>query len=65
MARAAAKAKPIDNVQGEITKLKTVNNTLKVRIDDLKTFQPLTDNQKIFFDAYKRGDYFIALPLVL
>ena len=32
-----------------------------MRIDDLKTFQPLTDNQKQFFDAYKRGDYFIAL----
>ena len=34
---------------------------LKVRIDDLKTFQPLTDNQKKFFEAYKRGDYFVAL----
>jgi predicted ribonuclease YlaK len=32
-----------------------------VRIDDLKTFDPLTDNQKLFFDAYKRGDYFVAL----
>lgn len=37
------------------------NNTLKVRIDDLKTFDPLTANQKLFFDSYKRGDYFIAL----
>ena len=36
-------------------------NALKVRIDDLKTFEPLTDNQKIFFDAYKQGDYFVAL----
>jgi predicted ribonuclease YlaK len=34
---------------------------LRVRIDDLKTFEPLTDNQKLFFDAYKRGDYFVAL----
>ena len=25
---------------------------LNIRIDDLKTFQPLTDNQKIFFDAW-------------
>ncbi len=39
----------------------TVSNSLKVRIDDLKTFDPLTTNQKHFFDAYKRGDYFIAL----
>ena len=41
--------------------LKAVNNTLRIRIDDLKTFQPLTENQKKFFDAYKIGDYFIAL----
>jgi predicted ribonuclease YlaK len=36
-------------------------NHLKLRIDDLKTFQPLTENQKKFFDAYKQGDYFVAL----
>ena len=36
-------------------------NALKIRIDDLKTFDPLTNNQKLFFDAYKRGDYFVAL----
>ena len=38
-----------------------VNNTLKIRLDDLKTFDPLTENQKLFYDAYKRQDYFIAL----
>lgn len=37
------------------------NNTLRIKLDHLKTFQPLTDNQKKFYDAYKRGDYFIAL----
>ena len=36
-------------------------NRLKLRIDDLHTFKPLTDNQKKFFDAYRLGDYFIAL----
>ena len=36
-------------------------NALKLRLDDLKTFQPLTDHQKDFFSAYKRGDYFVAL----
>lgn len=36
-------------------------NHLKLRIDDLKTFAPLTDNQKKFYDSYKLGDYFIAL----
>ena len=25
-------------------------HALKIRIDDLKTFQPLTNNQKIFFE---------------
>jgi len=37
------------------------HQSLKVRIDDLRTFDPLTDNQRLFFDAYKRGDYFVAL----
>lgn len=40
---------------------KNNNNTLKLKLDSLKTFAPLTDNQKIFYDAYKRGDYFVAL----
>ena len=40
---------------------KKPSNHLKLRLDDLKTFQPLTDNQKKFFDAYKQQDYFIAL----
>ena len=43
------------------TKHQPVNNALKIKLDHLKTFDPLTDNQKLFFDAYKRGDYFIAL----
>ena len=36
-------------------------NRLKIRLDDMKTFQPLTENQNNFFQAYKQGDYFIAL----
>jgi predicted ribonuclease YlaK len=36
-------------------------NRLRLRLDDMKTFQPLTDNQSKFFQAYKQGDYFIAL----
>ena len=39
----------------------TKTNSLRLKLDHLKTFDPLTDNQKQFFDAYKRGDYFIAL----
>jgi phosphate starvation-inducible PhoH-like protein len=37
------------------------NNSLRIKIDQLKTFAPLTDNQKKFYEAYKRGDYFVAL----
>jgi predicted ribonuclease YlaK len=63
MARVPAKSRQPDNVQSETTPRKpTATGThLKLRLDDLKTFDPLTDNQKIFFDAYKRGDYFVAL----
>jgi len=36
-------------------------NRVKVRLDDLKTFTPLTDNQKAFFNSYKVGEYFMML----
>lgn len=36
-------------------------NALRMRIDHLKTFEPLTENQKRFFEFYKRGDYFITM----
>lgn len=39
----------------------SVSNSLKIKLDHLKTFDALTDNQQIFFDSYKRGDYFIGL----
>lgn len=48
------------NNEVDIKSTKTSNH-LKLRLDDLKTFSPLTQNQKLFFDAYKRGDYFVAL----
>ena len=61
MARKTA-TKPLDNEASEAkVPAKAVNNHLKLRLDDLKTFEPLTANQKKFFDAYKRGDYFVAL----
>jgi predicted ribonuclease YlaK len=63
MARKPAEKKPPDTVQSETTRTPrgATSNSLRLRIDDLKTFEPLTDNQKLFFDAYKRGDYFVAL----
>ena len=31
---------------------KPTTNALKVRLDDLKAFDPLTHNQKLFFDQF-------------
>lgn len=58
-----ARKPAIKSVESEAVteRLRVVNNSLKLRIDDLRTFDPLTENQKLFFDAYKRGDYFVAL----
>jgi predicted ribonuclease YlaK len=62
MAKRQAVAQDQADEHEKVTPLKTKSsNHLKLRIDDLKTFQPLTDNQKKFFDAYRQGDYFIAL----
>ena len=60
MARKAAVKQLVDAEIIDINKQQR-GNGLKIRIDELKTFQPLTNNQKLFFDAYKQGDYFIAL----
>lgn len=64
MARKTA-LKVVDNNEScepkETNQRSKPNNHLKLRLDDLKTFEPLTANQKLFFDAYKRGDYFVAL----
>jgi phosphate starvation-inducible protein PhoH len=49
-----------DNNNKSTTKI-TANNGLRIKLDHLKTFDPLTENQKLFYDAYKRSDYFIAL----
>jgi phosphate starvation-inducible protein PhoH len=49
------------NTKIKIVEEEVKTNTLKIKIDELKIFEPLTENQKKFFDAYKRGDYFVAL----
>ena len=53
--------KPTAQVHDDNERAYHPTNTLKLKIDNLKTFTPLTENQKRFFDAYKRGDYFTAL----
>jgi len=47
--------------QEEKVQQKPNPNTLKLKPESLKSFDPLTANQKRFYDAYSRGDYFIAL----
>ena len=37
------------------------SNSLTIKPDMLNRFEPLTDNQKRFFESYKIGSYFIAL----
>lgn len=37
------------------------SNRLKMRLEDLKTFKPLTENQRLFFESYKMGEYFMML----
>jgi predicted ribonuclease YlaK len=59
MARRAALKQVCSNE--DVSDYSKPTNRLKLRLDDMKTFQPLTENQRIFFDAYKRQDYFIAL----
>jgi hypothetical protein len=62
MARTTSAARKVIDINNEDRETKpATSNQLKLRLDNLKTFQPLTDNQKLFYDAYKQGDYFIAL----
>ena len=63
MARKPVATKELDNEHSEPRENRKVpvNNSLKIRIDDLKTFEPLTENQRKFYEAYKRQDYFVAL----
>ena len=42
-------------------KAATISNALKIKLDHLKGFPPLTDNQRIFFDMYSGGGYFMSL----
>ena len=38
-----------------------VNNALKIKLEHLKTFSALTENQAKFFEMYKSGSYFMGL----
>lgn len=38
-----------------------ISNGIKLKLDHLRTFDPLTENQASFFDIYKKGGYFVGL----
>lgn len=50
---------PSANTEAEVETIKPTPP--RVKPSELKTFEPLTENQKLFFEAYGRGDYFIML----
>lgn len=55
-----SRKKPVGNVDIEIEDIDK-KSVSRIKPSELKAFTPLTDNQAKFFDAYKRGDYFIML----
>ena len=50
-------------IEGEDNKYQhqPISNGLKVKLDHLRTFDPLTENQAKFFEMYRGGGYFIGL----
>jgi len=61
--RKTALQKRDDLAESDVTYIHqpVTSNALKIKLDHLKTFEALTANQQKFFDAYKRGDYFLGL----
>jgi phosphate starvation-inducible protein PhoH len=51
-----AKSKTNTQMQPDQPQLTLTNNRLKLRLDDMKVIEPLTDNQKLFFDAYDNSN---------
>jgi phosphate starvation-inducible PhoH-like protein len=53
-----------ENIEGADNTVKhqpAVSNGLRVKLDHLKTFEALTENQENFFEMYRGGGYFIGL----
>ena len=51
----------VEHLDGTKHKHQNVSNGLKLKLDHLKTFEPLTENQRLFFELYKGGAYFMGL----
>ena len=58
MARRVSKKKAAINDESSEP---TIKKSRRIKIDDLKTFDPLTDQQRVFYDVYTKQEYFIAL----
>jgi predicted ribonuclease YlaK len=53
-----------ENIEGADNTVKhqpAVSNGLRIKLDHLKTFEALTENQENFFEMYRGGGYFIGL----
>lgn len=66
MARKRIGVNPNENVGVMVDETKynhqpQVSNGIKLKLDHLRTFEPLTENQAVFFDIYKKGGYFVGL----
>lgn len=55
------RAESIDNDEQTYRHTPAVSNTLKIKLDHLKTFEALTPNQEKFFEMYRGGGYFMGL----
>lgn len=51
----------LDNLETTQRHQPAISNSLKIKLDHLKTFEALTPNQERFFEMYRGGGYFIGL----
>lgn len=54
--RGSSMKKQIKQENSNVQSFPQSNNRKKLRIDDLNVFEPLTDNQKIFFNLYNKKE---------
>ena len=55
MARRKVENTGVQLNEDQYTHQPKTTNRLKIRLDDLRTFEALTPNQQKFFDIYKTG----------
>lgn len=64
VAKPTAAQRRIDLLEEEVTKNRhqpAATNALKLKLDHMKTVEPLTENQRRLFEMYDRGDYMIGV----